>query len=398
MTTACAHNGARAGTMCRSVLLVDDDQHLLDGLKRTLRNHFDVTTALGANAGLDAVRSQIFAAVLSDLRMPDLDGITFLHRVGQIAPDTVRLLLTGNAELDSAIDAVNRGGLFRFLTKPVDFELLTASLQRAVEQYALVTAERELLEHTLRGSVQTLVDTLALADPLAFARATRLQRVVSDLLDATGAQDRWAIEVAAMLSQLGMVTLPATTAAKLNEGTPLDATEQAMVDELPALAVRLLTAIPRLDSVRDVIRLHTKHYDGSGEPADPRSREDLPLGARVLRIAVDLDHLHAQGLTSTQALTLLEKRRGFYDPVLLEALAQRVAARVDSEVAEVTVGQLREGMRLARDVLTSTGALLVGREHVVTEQMLERIRNYQRAVGVAEPLYVLLPGDDPRAA
>ncbi|HZP30460.1 MAG TPA: HD domain-containing phosphohydrolase, partial [Acidimicrobiia bacterium] len=356
-----------------------------------LRHHFDVTTALGGHEGLAAIREGTYAAVLSDLRMPDMDGITFLNRVGEVAPDTVRLLLTGNAELDSAIDAVNRGGLFRFLTKPVDFDVLKTSLEGAVEQYALVMAERELLEQTLRGSVQTLVDTLSLADPRAFARATRLQQIVTDLLDATGTGDRWAIEVAAMLSQLGMVTLPADTAAKLNDATPLDASEQQMVDQLPALAVRLLGSIPRLDEVRDAIRLHPKHFDGSGDPPDSRSGTDLPLGARMLRIAVDLDNLHAQGMTSSQAVPLLERRRGFYDPDLLAAFARKVAMSKTAEVAEITVGQLREGMRLTRDVLTTAGALLVGREHVVTEQMLQRIRNYQRSVGVAEPLYVVLP-------
>jgi HD-GYP domain-containing protein (c-di-GMP phosphodiesterase class II) len=161
-----------------------------------------------------------------------------------------------------------------------------------------------------------------------------------------------------------------------------------MVARLPELAARLLEAIPRLDDAREAIRLGPKHFDGSGDPADSVAGAQLPLGARILRIASDLDELSSGGLSTDQAFGVLRDRRGLYDPELLEALEQNRSTAPAERVTEVTVGQLRNGMRLSRDVLATNGALLVGRGHVVTEQLVQRLSNYQRAVGVAEPLFV----------
>ena len=127
------------------VLSVDDEPNVLDGVKRNLRRDFRVVTAAGGAAGLRAFEEAAFAAVVSDLRMPGMDGIEFLGRVRDVSPDTTRILLTGNADLTAAVSAVNEGNIFRFLTKPCPPDVLISAVTMAVDQQRLLTAERELL-------------------------------------------------------------------------------------------------------------------------------------------------------------------------------------------------------------------------------------------------------------
>ena len=161
-----------ADIMADKILLVDDDPNLLSALQRQLRKRFDLTTAQGGEEALAAVRAaaerrEPFAVVLSDMRMPGMDGIEVLKQVKDIAPETVRMMLTGNADQQTAIAAINEGSILRFYTKPCPAEQLVAGLAAGVEQYRLVTAERDLFEKTLAGSIKVLADVVSMNDPTA---------------------------------------------------------------------------------------------------------------------------------------------------------------------------------------------------------------------------------------
>src|ERR1700704_3229320 len=143
--------------MASRILCVDDDSSILEGYKRQLRKEFEVDTAVGPEQGLRMVTEQgPFAVVVSDLQMPGMNGIEFLAQVRAHEPDTVRMLLTGNAELQATIDAINQGQIFRFLTKPCTTEALANALTAGLAQHRLMTAEREPLEQTLRGNIGVL--------------------------------------------------------------------------------------------------------------------------------------------------------------------------------------------------------------------------------------------------
>lgn len=365
------------------VLLVDDEPAVLDALQLVLRRHADVVTAPGGPAGLERLAADgPFAVVVSDMRMPGLDGATFLARVRQRAPDTTRVLLTGYAEIGAAIAAVNDGHVFRFLTKPCPPDTLLAAIRHAVDQHRLVLAERELLERTLTGAVKALAETLALASPAAFGRAGRVQATVQRICDELKVTDRWHLEVAATLSQIGCVTLPEATVERWYLGRPLAANEQAMVDRLPRLAEELLGPIPRLGPVRESIAHMTRRYDGTGAPpATPRG-EQLPLGARLLKLALDFDVLEAQGVAPLDAVAALRTRSGWYDPRALEALSRAVEGTGGMEVRDMPLADLREGMVFAEDLRTATGLLLVARGHAATKALLERLRNFGAAMGL----------------
>ena len=138
---------------CAKILIVDDDPAVLDGLRRTLGRCYDLETALGPQEGLHALTEHgPFAVIVSDLRMPGLSGVEFLRRAKDIAPQAVPLMLTGHGDLDTAMEAINEGQIFRFLTKPCPPSILQRSLEAALAQYRLAAADRELLRMTMENA------------------------------------------------------------------------------------------------------------------------------------------------------------------------------------------------------------------------------------------------------
>jgi DNA-binding NtrC family response regulator len=138
--------------MGANVLFVDDEAAVLSGYARTLHHEFQVDTALGGELGLKALaQNGPYAVVISDMRMPGMSGAEFLAGARRAAPETVRMLLTGNADLMTAIEAVNEGNIFRFLTKPCPKDVLVAAIEAGVEQHRLIRMEKDLLEQTLMG-------------------------------------------------------------------------------------------------------------------------------------------------------------------------------------------------------------------------------------------------------
>jgi response regulator RpfG family c-di-GMP phosphodiesterase len=237
------------------VLLVDDEPLLLEGICRQLRWHFEVRTATSGASALALIeREEPFSVIVSDMRMPQMDGAELLGRVRELAPDMVRVLLTGQSDLAQAIRAVNEGQIFRFLSKPCSGEHLIATLQDGVAQHRLLTAERELLGRTLAGSVRMLVDALALANPTVFGSARRLEKYVAQVLDALGVVERWPVELGALMCLVPLVTLPPETLTRYASSTPLALEEQRMVRRLPEVAEQLLSSIPRIEPVRELLR------------------------------------------------------------------------------------------------------------------------------------------------
>jgi DNA-binding NtrC family response regulator len=194
--------------MDEKILLVDDDTNILDGYRRSLRGQFLMETAPGGEPALKlAVENGPYAVVVSDMQMPGMDGIQLLSRIKGLSPDTIRIVLTGNAEIGTAINAINEGSIFRFLTKPCSQEMMAKTLTAGLMQYRLVTAEKQLLEQTLSGSIQVLTEVLSLVNPAAFSRAERARRYIHHIVTSMKLRNPWQYEVAAMMSQLGCVTL-----------------------------------------------------------------------------------------------------------------------------------------------------------------------------------------------
>lgn len=208
--------------MTQRILCVDDDPNILLGYQRALRKHFTIEVALDGEEALEAVRTQgPYAVVVADMRMPGMNGVELLTQVRQIAPSTVRMMLTGNADQQTALDAVNQGQIFRFMTKPCPPENFAVALTAALEQYRLVSAEKELLSKTLNGSIKVLSDILMLACPTAFGCASRVRTLVRATADRMGDPAGWMAEMAAMLSPIGCIAVPDDILQKVSSGAPM---------------------------------------------------------------------------------------------------------------------------------------------------------------------------------
>jgi CheY-like chemotaxis protein len=359
------------------ILCVDDEPQVLDGLVLHLRSEFQVVTATSGADGIAELEKGTFAVIISDMRMPRMDGAAFLRRAREIAPDTTRILLTGQTDLQSAISVVNDGQIFRFLSKPCQPDRLAAMVRAGAEQHRLVTAERELLESTLRGSILALTDLLALAHPVAFGRAGRIKQHVTEICDALGVTERWHLEVAAMLSQLGCVILPSLTAEKLYFQQPMTAEEAEQVRKLPDMVQQLLGHIPRLEPVLGLL---------SERPAPTVDRR----AHQILRVAVAYDLLEGRGSTPQEAVDTL-RGRGGYDASILDALAEcKRTATAAQDIREVPFAAVRVGMIFADDVRTGTGTLMVARGYEVTESFVARAATFGPG-HVREPVRVIVP-------
>lgn len=370
----------------QKILCVDDEPRVLDGLSLQLGRHYQVHTAPNGQAGLKLLASKgPFAVVLSDMRMPGMEGAEFLARVRIEAPDTVRMLLTGYADVESAIAAVNEGQIFRFLAKPCPPELLRQAMAAAVEQHRLLSAEKVLLEQTLRGSIKTLIDVLSLSNPTAFGKATRIRSHASALATDVGITDLWQLEVAAMLSQLGTVVLPEATLESHFRGQTLSAQEQTMVARVATLNQELLANIPRLEMVREwIAELNTIHQAGT---APPKRWAEQCAELKVLRIATDFDRLESEGLSTSNALDMMRGRSGWYDETFLEAFGRIRQAKTQGQVRELPISGVAAGMILISDVRATNGVLVLARGHELTVSSVERLRNYPKGT-IKEPIRI----------
>jgi response regulator RpfG family c-di-GMP phosphodiesterase len=372
------------------ILFVDDEQNLLDAFKRQLRREFAVETAVGAANGVMALNRGPYEVIVSDFLMPGINGAEFLAMVLKAAPYTTRVLLTGHASLEGAAATVNSGQVYRILLKPVEHETLVSTLHECAAQHRRLMGERDLLEQTLTGSVKALTDVLALASPAGFGKATRIRRLVTSMLDRLEVEERWPMELAATMSQLGVVTLPPTVIDKIDTGEPLGLAEQELIDKMPAVAEGLLAPIPRMAPVVEAIRFSRRWFDGSGPPDERAAGEQIPLGGRMLRLVQDFDEMTASGMPTAEAQVRVADRAGTdYDPALVRALALVLDDDEGAAVRTATLADVTDGAILGAPLRTRSGKLLLAAGQEITPSLLVRLRNLAVTEDpVAEPLVI----------
>ncbi|MYL84415.1 response regulator [Desulfovibrio aerotolerans] len=356
------------------ILFVDDDPEILAAFRRTLRRRFVVDTALGPIRGLEAVAERgPYAVVVSDLRMPGLDGHEFFTKLKKTCPDTVRIMLTGYADLRAAMAAVNTGHVFRFLAKPCAEEELAEALAAGAALYQQATAERDFLKGALRGIIKVFVDLLALTNPEAHARGLRVRRLVMDMARYLEAPDAWRIDLAVSLSQIGALVMPESLFARLRQTGTLGGDEARLFLRHPAIAADLLDNIPKLQEVAAIIRCQEMPYAATtGGGSGPRGT-DIPLGARLLKAALDFDRLLTSGTGRTEALAVMAGREGLYDPRVLELVGLLAGEREGSCRAVVPVSALTPGMVLEEDIPLPDGTCAATAGQMVDAVLLTRL-------------------------
>ena len=355
------------------ILCVDDEPRVVEALALVLRREYEVHTASSAEQALLKLREvNDLAVVISDMRMPKMDGAALLHEFMVRRPEATRIMLTGQADRDEAIRAVNQGQIFRFLAKPCPPEQLKVAIDAGIVQHRLVVAERSMLQETLLGCIKALMEVLAIANPVAFGRASHIKRRAMELAARLGSKDFWQLEAAALLSQLGYASLPAALMDKLYNGGKLTLEEQTKVNAVPDMANKLLEHIPRLEPVIQILAA----LKWSDAQIAALGEGTVGLGTRILCLILEYDALSARGMTHESICDQLRARTTRFGPKLINQLDACVLNSDRAEQSnEMPLSEVRPGMILLQEIRTSTGALLVPKGFEVTKSFLDRIGN-----------------------
>jgi len=385
--------------MAETILFVDDESAVLDGIRRLIRND---EVCLFATSGAQALEmlgaDASIAVVVTDMRMPGMDGVALLSEVRRRWPDTVRIMLTGNVDQNTAVEAVNQGQIFSFLNKPVNHDVLRSSLGQATRLYRAIRGEKDLLERTLGGAVRTLVEVLSHGFPRIFSRSLELRDLARQYGRSLGGS-AWKLDMAAMLGQIGWTTVPPDLFERGLTGAALTEAERSLVRQVPVIGARLIGHIPRLEPVAEIIRCLQRNFDGGGYPRDDLAGQRLPIEARILRLLTDASCAAAGGPITLSILAKLRSHAGVHDPALIDIMARLCAPGAVTEASEAPLASVAVtnpaffgvGDRLEEDLCFGDGTLALtagttlGRLQVEKLGNLGRLRPFRLPVQVSRP-------------
>lgn len=382
--------------MKSKVLLVDDDGSALAAYQRILRKLFDVHTATGSPEALRVLRSEgSFAVVLADMHMPGMSGLELLSHIRDLDPDIMRIMITGDAEQKTAVDAVNQGQVFRFLSKPCSPEALINAIEAGIRQYELLHIEKEIMEQTLSGAVKVMIDLFSALDPQAFGVATLLRDRALRVSKHLKLEREWEIGLSVLLSPIGRLTIAPHVAQKLQIGQPLTAEESSLLERAPEFGARLLRRIPRLEQVAEAVRFQNKGFDGSGFPENGPLGLHIPLAARILKPLSDMLKFEHQALSPLNALARLKSQAHLYDPEILAAIMAITEADMggSGDQAPKSIAlplmELKEGQILASHVMTATGKLVLFPGVRLSPGHIQLLQNLAELLDLQEPVLIL---------
>lgn len=364
-----------------SVLLIDDDENFLKGLSRQFRNRYTLLTFSDPQKALDYVsRNKNVGVAVVDMRMPGMDGLTVLAHMANLSPTTFRIMLTGNADQQTTIDAINNGEVFRFFSKPCQPGKLAEAIDDALVRYRQFIAEKRILEQTVAGSVKLLLDVLSFLNPEGFGKTQRIRiwaKLVSDHLKLS---KPWILDIAATLIEIDQIFIPDTIQTKLISGAALSQSEKNVVEAASTQARELITNIPRLEDVAEAIFLRNKGFDGSGRPQSGPKGLAIPLESRILRILSDLENVAIGDTPSAEDFAHLSSHPHLYDEQLFLDIQNFFRSRGDSDSQKrkkITINSIHNlisGDELLSNLSTEDNQLVLSSGHFITEMQIRKIK------------------------
>ena len=432
-------NAEQAGA--ETVLFVDDEQNILSSLRRLFRPvGYRILVASGGPEGLAMLEAEHVDIVVSDMRMPQMSGAEFLAQVAQRWPQTMRILLTGYADLESTVDAVNKGHIYRYVSKPWDDNDLKLALRQALEVKRLEEDHRRLLEvtqsqnrqlkefntnleamvkartdeiqqtadmldlayqelkHSYINSIPVFANLIEMHEGSIAGHSRRVGELARALAEKMGLEqdDVQDIYFAGLLHDVGKLGIPDAVIRKPFSSLTRD--ERVLMVKHPVMGQSALVALDSLENAGQIIRSHHERFDGTGFP-DGLVGHDIPLGARIVAVANDFDALQLgtrldQSLSSEEAARYIETNAvSCYDPTVVKAFVAwlRENPQLGPSVSALAVPaeKLRNGMVLARDLFNSEGILLLSKGHVLTDKLISRICLLERDEDSRFSIYIL---------
>lgn len=370
------------------ILVVDDDNVLLKIFKHSLdKNRFEFDAAVNGETALEKlVDGASYDVIVSDMLMPGIDGLELLKRCRASYPDTVRILLTGSNDTKLIAEAINQADAFRFIPKPIEPAKLNQTVQDAVKHHQLILAEKECLQNTLVQSVDALVKILEMTNGVAFALTEHVREYALQIGKMVGAPRLWGLEISALLSQLGCVTVPELTLEHFYWGESLSPKEETMVRGHGEVARRIISNIPRLEEVSEVVACAAKPVDLKGFEAG----NVIAIHATIIRFATEIDMLHRRGKSKDEILEHFKKLPLRYPKVLIDFFEGCELIATKLIMIELEVDQIKNGMYIHEDVKTREGMLIVSKGYRVNETVRNRLINFAEEGSIDHTVKVLI--------
>jgi response regulator RpfG family c-di-GMP phosphodiesterase len=396
----CAVESTLVTASTQTILIVDDNASAVAALEALLAplGH-RILVARDGEQALATAQAERPDMMLLDVMMPGLNGFQVCQAI-RAHPDTRDLpvvLITALQDQDSRIEGL-RAGADDFLSKPVDrLELRTrvkATLR--ADRYRRQLAQHQVQTTMLEGCVSIMRDILSMVDPPVFGQTRRMERVVRQLGEAIDYAPLWELEVAALLCQVGRVTLPEDVRTLSSQPHKLGPRDAKLVRHIPDVGAQLLDHVPGFERVSEIVAWQDKRFDGTGHPSEAVSGSDIPLGARILRLVRDLLTLEDGGLGRRAALEVCRGRPGHYDPELIE-VALDIFVSDESMDQLVNLRELTPGMMTRSSICDTSGRVMVAPGQELTPTMIARLKNFQERLGLVEPFEVRLPTPRPEA-
>jgi CheY-like chemotaxis protein len=359
--------------MTNKILLVDDDPKLLNSLKRNLCIDYDLAIAESGQLALERLEAlEQFCVIVTDMRMPHMDGVQFIEKARQLAPNTVYLMLTGNQDIQTAMKAVNDGQVFRFLNKPCEMAEIKRALDAALTQYRLIHAEKELLQKTFVGAVNLLSDVLDSLRPDIVQQSHRIDSVMRACEEALGFCGNWEYRIAARLGLVGLALQPLSEQERFQQLSPADPTSRLLFDEVLSTSARMIERIPRLTPIVEILRA-PQLADGAVSLHDIEHTTPA-LGALLLRIATYWTTLTTTGIAPATALNELQQAFPDIPFQIMDALLALEGEQSLAKPLNVELQNLAEGMVLYDDVHNEDGAIILRKGRRLTAASIEKLR------------------------
>jgi response regulator RpfG family c-di-GMP phosphodiesterase len=437
---------AAATDMVARILCVDDEPNILSSLRRLFRAQgYQVLTAESGKDGLKILETEAVDLVISDMRMPEMDGARFLEHVRERWPGTVRLLLTGYADIQSILDAINRGEIYRYITKPWDDNDILLIVRHALERQAL-EQERQRLEALTQAQNEELTLLNASLEAKVEKRTAELKqahdeligfneklknnfltsiKVFSNLIEMRGgnlaghsrrvadlarriatrmgldSREIQEIFIAGLLHNIGKIGFPdelLTLPVSLMNGGHL-----SVYRKYPVQGEQSLMPLEDLRAAAKLVRSHQERFDGEGFP-DHLSGFNIAVGARILALASDYDNLQIgtfaqRRLRPDEAGVLIIQGRGKrYDPSVVQAFEEIISGKTIREPVHeepLTPAQLRPGMITARDLVARDGFLLLSADHALTDRLIQQLIDFEMTSRTPLTVYVRMERPTP---
>jgi response regulator RpfG family c-di-GMP phosphodiesterase len=405
-------------TDSRSILVVDDEEGVLAAIQSILEpENYEVVATSNPLTAIEHLQQREFALIISDQRMPAMTGLKLLSHARNLRPDTTRILITAFLNLDTVVDAINKGEIFRFILKPWIHEEFVATIRNGLQRYELICQNERLqattqsmnerlvelnrsleqqnelvgrknlqlgeakqaLERNLTRSLELCVHTMETFYPALGNQARRIFRLCQSMGKSLNLpdEDRRILESSALLCDIGLVGVPRHIIRRWQQ-TPINLTpaEKALIEQHPVLGQELAGFTSELDQVGKIIRAHHERFDGSGFP-DQLAGENIPWLARLLAVAVAFASTNSEEPEALQAIQFASGSA--FDPDAVRAFLRSLPmAELPKKERQVTLADLRPGMVLSRGIYTGNGLLLIPQGQSLNHTSIEKLFNHNR--------------------